>query len=640
MGEKPVPEPVIGGGGGRSGEAWSEHRRGSSETHVLAARGGAPVQSLPCGRPLEAETIVSIPRWDNEERGTYWLLCMFAWAAAPLLRAFRRAVGRAPMLPPAGLVTEILAGVLLGVGAVLLLRRHARAQLFAVVGCAFLMVKSGIEIAVAPAGLMPWLVLVGALGYAIYLWINDRETYPANSFYDVIRKPWKRAFLGAMLQERLNRPVVDLSTWSDEEVWSYVETQLRSDEDYPFGLVTDASAHRLQPALRRALCEPWVATPRKTTHFMQSSCAVLDVLPELEPTEDDRAILRHWAAHEDDAVALAAMKALVPIANADDIELMSRRYPAFEDLEVAIQSAVQKRRLGTEAGGRVVDRLLQYWNDGNRVRPDALELAASCAPERVQSWVEAYPDPTEARRAYLFVDGCQRAELELPIDRVRALLDVPWPDDQKEHDARWNRAWRSELLICALMRSDRDAARAALDQALEDREFRSLDTLIEFDLQLRGMPEEQTLFEMLREAEESPGGLTWEQQVHDDIFMLDAEVRNGGFTQWFFNSRGVRWEETIRGLEEVGAPQTAALVRDACSCFGPDGPGRDYKTIEDRLSKLPKAVLDSFEELDNAFYEDPDRLMLRLHEYCLAHREHFWDRVEPRHVEAVIASRR
>ena len=67
-------------------------------------------------------------------------------------------------------------------------------------------------------------------------------------------------------------------------------------------------------------------------------------------------------------------------------------------------------------------------------------------------------------------------------------------------------------------------------------------------------------FESLTLSERASFGLTW-------LFM---ETNNGGLHQFFFNDAGKLAPDALRGLEMVGAPATASILRRAM-CVFPDG---------------------------------------------------------------------
>ncbi len=86
---------------------------------------------------------------------------------------------------------------------------------------------------------------------------------------------------------------------------------------------------------------------------------------------------------------------------------------------------------------------------------------------------------------------------------------------------------------------------------------------------------------------------------------LEAEINNGGFEQFFFNSAGDYTEETIQALVKIGANHTADIVNKAASKF-PDGmPPKDRDNRQELLEEVSPES-DAFEELDEEFlaYED------------------------------------
>lgn len=108
--------------------------------------------------------------------------------------------------------------------------------------------------------------------------------------------------------------------------------------------------------------------------------------------------------------------------------------------------------------------------------------------------------------------------------------------------------------------------------------------------------------------------LTKPEQVFYCIWEMEAQVNNGGFHQYFFNS-GDHVPETIKALEEIGASYTAELLKKACTFF-PDGKiPEDFKERRIFLSEMSKAKQDELYELDNLFYEYKDDLSKLLYAY-------------------------
>jgi hypothetical protein len=86
--------------------------------------------------------------------------------------------------------------------------------------------------------------------------------------------------------------------------------------------------------------------------------------------------------------------------------------------------------------------------------------------------------------------------------------------------------------------------------------------------------------ERLAAKEQSTGFelLTATEQVFHTVWWFEAELNNGGFDQFFFNSRGNYAAQTIAALERIGASTTANIVKRACAMFPDSTPSPDWST--------------------------------------------------------------
>ncbi len=105
---------------------------------------------------------------------------------------------------------------------------------------------------------------------------------------------------------------------------------------------------------------------------------------------------------------------------------------------------------------------------------------------------------------------------------------------------------------------------------------------------------------------------------------LDAEVNNGGFDAFFYNSTGKWGPETVGALETVGAPKTAELLRQFLAPF-PQAPyPRDQEERNELLLALPDSITDNLNALDDVFFANPDGLLQDLYvSYAREHRDYF-----------------
>lgn len=87
-------------------------------------------------------------------------------------------------------------------------------------------------------------------------------------------------------------------------------------------------------------------------------------------------------------------------------------------------------------------------------------------------------------------------------------------------------------------------------------------------------------------------------------FWCQAEVRNGGFHQFFFNSTGILAPEALAGFHAMGLREWASLLEEAIGYFGTPYP-RDRKQRWDQLMATPnedRKAHELFNRLDDRFY--------------------------------------
>ena len=85
------------------------------------------------------------------------------------------------------------------------------------------------------------------------------------------------------------------------------------------------------------------------------------------------------------------------------------------------------------------------------------------------------------------------------------------------------------------------------------------------------------------------------------MHMLEAEVNNGGFDQFFLNSSGQFALQTLDALGAIGAPQTKELLQAALALSYPAGYPDDSSEHEE--TAYDDATLEALHALDDKFYE-------------------------------------
>src|SRR5690349_10093080 len=131
---------------------------------------------------------------------------------------------------------------------------------------------------------------------------------------------------------------------------------------------------------------------------------------------------------------------------------------------------------------------------------------------------------------------------------------------------------------------------------------------------------------------ESPSARFWRvdfdalsapERVFRAVWELEAEVNNGGFHQYFFNSSGQFAPFALGALRAVGASQTAGMLQRAISVIGTDVQWSNDAARQERLVALPDAAVAELDDLDRAFLGYPDNLTALLYNYVCAHRAEF-----------------
>lgn len=110
------------------------------------------------------------------------------------------------------------------------------------------------------------------------------------------------------------------------------------------------------------------------------------------------------------------------------------------------------------------------------------------------------------------------------------------------------------------------------------------------------------------------------ERVFRCVWELEAEVNNGGFTQYFFNSSGRHAPDAPAALRAIGAAATAVLVDAALELMGRGVSWGDDVRRQAAVERLEHGAGARLEALDAKFYACPDDLTVKLHAYVAKHR--------------------
>jgi hypothetical protein len=121
-------------------------------------------------------------------------------------------------------------------------------------------------------------------------------------------------------------------------------------------------------------------------------------------------------------------------------------------------------------------------------------------------------------------------------------------------------------------------------------------------------------------------GLADSEKLYFSVGLLEGEVYNGGFHQYFFNSSASYYDDAIRGLVEIGAVESLTLLRKAKDALFPGRPipidtseRRDTLPRYRARGEVTPDWCRTLEQLDKEFCQDPDGLGERMQKYAVDH---------------------
>ena len=106
------------------------------------------------------------------------------------------------------------------------------------------------------------------------------------------------------------------------------------------------------------------------------------------------------------------------------------------------------------------------------------------------------------------------------------------------------------------------------------------------------------------------------QKVFSAIWLLESEVNNGGFSQYFLNSSAESVLFVREALEAIDAPQTASICNRAITTAFPAG-------LPPAEADFSDEILEKLEPLDQEFFAYPHNLTDLLFAYVSEHPEEF-----------------
>jgi hypothetical protein len=128
---------------------------------------------------------------------------------------------------------------------------------------------------------------------------------------------------------------------------------------------------------------------------------------------------------------------------------------------------------------------------------------------------------------------------------------------------------------------------------------------------------------LVRQAPDGLAGLSAENRTYFAVCLLEGEVYNGGFHQYFNNSSGGYYADALRGLEEIGAAECRRILLAAKHVlFGDDEvpPTQAARFEYLDFDKIGLAADQELIQLERAFGNETAKLRDLVAQYAQKHR--------------------
>ena len=119
--------------------------------------------------------------------------------------------------------------------------------------------------------------------------------------------------------------------------------------------------------------------------------------------------------------------------------------------------------------------------------------------------------------------------------------------------------------------------------------------------------------------------LSEDEKIYFYLGILDGEAFNGGLHQFFTNTSGDRYEETLQYLELMDAMHTHALLKKAKTILFGDAPVPvDHQERNETIAQFPEdddtpepEWCIALDEVDDEYYKDLDKLSEKMNQFAI-----------------------
>ncbi|NRR22901.1 DUF4375 domain-containing protein [Brevibacillus sp. MS2.2] len=109
--------------------------------------------------------------------------------------------------------------------------------------------------------------------------------------------------------------------------------------------------------------------------------------------------------------------------------------------------------------------------------------------------------------------------------------------------------------------------------------------------------------------------LTSQEQEIAALWLLEADVYNGGFLQFFCNWGEEAYIYAVRALQAIGAVHALEIIQSGYACIEHLSEDNRLTQLWDIPQFLTEEEAERLDKLDQSFWEDQDRIAEVAHQY-------------------------
>ena len=415
---------------------------------------------------------------------------------------------------------------------------------------------------------------------------------------------------------------------SDDEIQKMVDRLYKkTDEDFNFDRLK-LVGEKAVPMLIEALENPRTAslTFSDGGHAFDPKSPferIVDLLQPIGPASAAKP-LATYVQHKDDHFRKYAAIALGNIGTSECIAPMLLALDDADDYVrsyamMGIQRGIDSKRCTKDFLDAMFPALTKLLNrDERSVSGNAPVLLLAIDTQRAMS-VLLSPDffTVNNRRVHYIIKALNAAGRLIPHDTLLPFIQTVKPlSGQYPHDYEYAEA------LLAYARNPDSSAEEIFRNELKSANKNVQEAAANALTIMSGITNaREVVFETLKQ--QGFDRLPPPQQHYYAVFMYDAEVCNGGHSQYFVNVFGDHWKLAWEGLKEMGASARAGVLQASTELFGPAGPSQENELRHQQIASFSKQQHKAINELDTRYYACNENIEALLAQYALKNKEHF-----------------